>query len=153
MTGLQSQQLKTANTLFWEPFFWKTSQTAMTEYVKWPNKLYPTEIISIYKWQMWLKSENCTYWFVDHLIVVVVAWFTSHNSKKTLLLLGILLSDKMTLMIQKPIGNCQWQCYWSMLNHCLVLLMQAKCDGYNYLCTIVVPIVWRDCYNYFSIIN
>ena len=27
-------------------FFWKTFQTVMTEYVKWPNKLYPTDIVS-----------------------------------------------------------------------------------------------------------
>ena len=109
------------------------------------------------KWKLYLLiCLDC--WFVlivDHLIVVVVvpAWFTSHNSKKTLILLVTLLSDKMNCMIQKPTGNCQWKCYWSMLNHCLVLVMPAKCDGYNYLCTIVVPIVWRDCYNYFSIIN
>ena len=88
------------------------------------------------KWKLYLLiCLDC--WFVlivDHLIVVVVvpAWFTSHNSKKTLILLVTLLSDKMNFMIQKPTGNCQWKCYWSLTDHWLVLVScWPICDGYN----------------------
>ena len=76
---------------------------------------------------------NC--WsLVDHLIVVVVvpAWFTIHNSKKTLTLLITLLSDKMNFTIQKPTDNCQWKCYWLLTDHWLVLVScWPICDGYN----------------------